>query len=263
MKQIKNLLAIVVMILSLSACSESDSGDDGAGGNGGNGVNANNRTTGASANELLSDQVFEELVIEAVYEGGSRPEAASLNNLVSFLNDRLNKPAGIRIVEREIPAQNNGTYTIDEVIEVEDEFRTQFNSDNSIAVFVLFTDEASANDEGNRVTLGTAYKNTSLVIFQPTIEMFSGGLGQPGRVTTESAVYQHEFGHIMGLVNLGTPLQSQHEDPDNSRHCNVDGCLMAAELEGGNITDMMGLMGSGIPALDAECIADLQANGGK
>lgn len=262
MNKIYKLLALFIIVIGVNACSSEDDSSSNGGTNGDD-PNSNNRNTGASANELLSAATFNNLVIEAAYVDGSRPEQASLDNLVTFLNERLNKPDGITIVERAIPAQSFGTYTIDEVRQVEDEFRTQFNNGDTIAVFVLFTEEASDADEGNRVTLGTAYRNTSLVMFQNTIERLSGGIGQPGRVVTESAVYQHEFAHIMGLVNLGTPLQSQHEDADNAKHCNVDGCLMAAELEGGSIADMMGLMGNGIPQLDAQCIADLQANGGR
>ncbi len=223
----------------------------------------NNRNTGDSANDLLSESTYTNLVIEAVYVDGFRPENASLTNLVSFLNSRLNKSGGISIVERDIPAQPYDTYTIEEVRQVEDEFRTQFTSGNTIAVFVLFAENASATDNGNNVVLGTAYRNTSLVMYQSTIENFSGGLNQPNRVTVETAVYAHEFCHIMGLVNLGTPLQSQHEDPDNDKHCNVANCLMRAQLESGNIFDMMNALGSGVPSIDAQCIADLQANGGR
>jgi hypothetical protein len=74
-------------------------------------------------------------------------------------------------------------------------------------------------------------------------------------------VYNHEFGHLMGLVNLGTPLQSAHEDANSDNHCNVDGCLMFFEINGGNVLDMMNM--TAIPELDPQCIADLQANGGK
>ena len=68
----------------------------------------------------------------------------------------------------------------------------------------------------------------------------------------------HEFGHILGLTNAGTVMQSDHEDANHKRHCNVSSCLMYWEAESGT-----NLFGGNIPQLDAQCIADLQANGGK
>lgn len=260
MYNLGKVFGLLILLTVLGSCSD-DEGSLSSGN--GNSQNLNNRSTGASANELLSETTYTNLIIEAVYVDGFRPEASSLNNLVSFLDSRLNKSGGISIIERDIPAQPYDTYTIEEVRQVEDEFRTQFSSGNTIAVFVLFAENASASDSGNNVVLGTAYRNTSLVMYQSTIENFSGGLNQPNRVTVETAVYAHEFCHIMGLVNLGTPLTSQHEDPDNDKHCNVTNCLMQAQLESGNIFDMMSALGSGVPNLDAQCIADLQANGGK
>ncbi|MBF4986455.1 peptidase, partial [Nonlabens mediterrranea] len=154
-----------------------------------------------------------------------KPEQASLNNLIAFLNNRLHKPGGISIIERDIPAQGLGTYSIAEVRQLEDDVRTQFSAGDTLTIFVLFAEQSNENDSGNSVILGTAYRNTSLVMFQKTIEELSGGLNEPSRVNVETAVYEHEFAHIMGLVNIGTALQTNHEDNSNSAHCDVDGCL--------------------------------------
>lgn len=260
--KIVKVFFFTILLIALGGCSDEEGSGSSNNGTGSN-QNLNDRVTGESANELLSDNQFTNLVIEAVYIDGFRPEPSSLTNLTNFLSERLNKPGGIRLVERNIPAQTFDNYSIEEVRQIEDANRTEFSSGNTIAVFVLFTDQASENDMNNRVVLGTAYRNTSLVMFQSTIENFSGGINQPSRVNVETSVYNHEFAHIMGLVNLGSTPQSDHEDANNARHCNVAGCLMQAQIEGGNIFDMMGLMGSGVPQLDAQCIADLRANGGR
>jgi hypothetical protein len=67
----------------------------------------------------------------------------------------------------------------------------------------------------------------------------------------------------MGLVNIGTALQSSHEDAANNGHCDVNGCLMSAQLDAFNPLDMLSVVGSSVAELDGQCIADLQANGGK
>ena len=266
MKKIIQFLYLFIIGICLTACTSDESDVNyGNGGNGGNGNPdlSNTLATGASANELLSDDRFDEIVIEAVYADGFKPEQSSLNNLRVFLNARLHKPGGISILEREVPAQELGTYSIDEIRDIEDNLRTQSSTGNTLSIFVFFAEESNESDTENRVVLGTAYSNTSLVMFQKTIEEFSGGLNQPSRENVESTVYQHEFSHIMGLVNIGTALQSSHEDAANNGHCDVSGCLMSAQLEAFNPLDMLSVVGSSVAQLDAQCIADLQANGGK
>ncbi|AZQ44930.1 hypothetical protein [Nonlabens ponticola] len=264
----RSLYYIALMfVICIASCSsdESSSTDDMVGvgdDDGGDGSIPNNaRSTGASAAELLTTADFDQLVIEAIYLNGAEPRSASLDNLEDFLEARLNKPDGIQIIERNIQVENEDSYTIDEIAQIEEDNRTQFNTENAIAVSVIFANRPNAANQGNSVVLGTAYRNTSLVMFQETIEEFSGGVGQPSRVVLESTVYNHEFGHIMGLVNLGTPLQSDHEDANNPKHCDVDGCLMFFEVNGGNILDLMGL--SSVPEFDSQCLADLRANGGR
>jgi hypothetical protein len=71
---------------------------------------------------------------------------------------------------------------------------------------------------------------------------------------------EHEYGHLLGLVNLGSPMQVDHKDPA-SNHCNNSSCLMYYETQVGQ---MGGILVSGpVPSLDANCRNDLKANGGK
>ena len=78
----------------------------------------------------------------------------------------------------------------------------------------------------------------------------------------EATVMEHEFGHILGLTNLGATLQSDHEDAANAKHCVVSNSLMyfSSEMQVG-----IGAMAAAgrVPQLDAQCIADLRANGGR
>ncbi len=85
---------------------------------------------------------------------------------------------------------------------------------------------------------------------------------EPSRAVLETTVLNHELGHILGLTNLGAPLQSPHEDSEHPKHCDVQSCLMYFAAETG--AGIMGMViGGSVPQLDPQCIADLQANGGK
>jgi hypothetical protein len=65
---------------------------------------------------------------------------------------------------------------------------------------------------------------------------------------------------LLGLTNLGTPMQTNHEDASHPKHCNNEDCLMYWQADGSGLLGMM--VGGNVPQLDANCLADLQANGG-
>ena len=79
-----------------------------------------------------------------------------------------------------------------------------------------------------------------------------------------AATLQHEFGHLFGLVDNGSPAQSDHLDPEYKAHCNVDGCLMAALVEfGDGMAKYVKTRNKSSHVFDAKCHEDLIANGGK
>ena len=251
---------IFYLFLSLLVLSCSD--DDASNSNILTGRLANQLSAGQSSNDLLSANRFTSMVVEVVYVEGFEPTQAAINHFTSFLEDRTFKPDGITVEKRAIASPGLASYTINDIIAIEDANRTRFNTGNQIAVWAFFADAESASNSGSGVVLGTAYRNTSFVIFEETISSFSDEPLEPSRNVLESVVIEHEFGHILGLTNLGAPLQSNHEDGAHPKHCNVEDCLMYWTAEtGSGIIDMVS--GGNIPTLDAQCIADLQANGGR
>lgn len=218
--------------------------------------NLNNRNVGKSANELLSSSTYQSLDIEIAYMPGFAPNATALNNLQAFLNTLINKPGGVNIIQRQIAASGKSSITLAELRELENTNRTVFTTSNSLGVFVLYTD--CVYSEPN--TLGVAHKNTSMAIFGKTVHDNSGGVNQASLTKLETLVTEHEFGHLLGLVDLGTPMQANHKEPA-SNHCTNSTCLMYYVTQ---INQMGGILMSGpVPLLDADCRNDLKANGGK
>ena len=215
------------------------------------------RPLGASADDFLSDKKYTSLTIEAVYVEDFAPTAEALSELKHFLETYLNKPDGIKIVTRSIAPPGMGTYSISDLKEVEDKQRSLFSSGNDLSVFIFFADdaaEAAADDPEYTETLGTAYKSTSIAIYEKTIRNRKNNISR-----VEHTTLRHEFGHLMGLVDNGSPAQTPHvfkdpNNPDEKGHCNEKGCLMAASLDFLNFQTMN---------LDPKCHQDLVANGGK
>jgi hypothetical protein len=215
------------------------------------------RAVGASANELLSSAKYKSLKIEVQYMTGFAPDASALTHLQGFLSTYLNKPNGITIVTKEISPSSNTTLTIDDVTNIEKQNRSVFSEGDGIAVYILYT---NGNYSDNSV-LGAAYRNTSVVLFGKKIHDNSGGIGQSSRTKLEATVLEHEMGHLLGLVDLGSPMQTPHKDDAHGNHCSNSNCLMYYAAE---TTDILGFLITGnIPSLDDNCVADIRANGGK
>ncbi|MBJ6366933.1 membrane metalloprotease [Snuella sedimenti] len=223
---------------------------------------ANKKATGSASNDILSDDTYKSMVIELVYVDGFAPTQAAQDNFVSFLEARTHKPNGITIEKRAINSPEDDRLTIEEIVAIEDANRTKYNTNDTIAIWAFFTDGESDSNSEDSVVLGTAYRNTSFVIFEESIHDLSNSPFEPNRNLLEATVINHEFGHILGLTNLGATPQSDHEDPDHEKHCNVESCLMYWAVESAaGIANMIG--SNSIPQLDDQCIADLRANGGK
>lgn len=246
MKQ--TFLVVLPLLLFMAGCTKSDEKT---------GSYSNDRAVGASARDLLSNELYTSLMIEIQYMQGFKPDSAAIGHLASFLANRLNKPDGIQVVQQQIPASANDVLSAQDVSNIEKQNRTVYTSGKQLGVYLLFTNTNYTNAN----VLGIAYRNTSMCLFGKTIHNNSGGVGQPGRTKLEATVLEHEVGHILGLVNTGSSMQSPHQDTAHGAHCNNESCLMYYAAE---TTDMLGFLVTGnIPSLDANCINDLKANGGK
>ena len=211
--------------------------------------------------DFLSDKKYEKLVVDVVYEKGYSLNSQTINNLQTFLSNRLHKPKGIIFTQKEISNQGKDIISISDITNLEKQFRTEFSGRSTLAVFIFVSGSDYAENSGNSKVLGVAYGNTSIALFGKTINSYSGGLTQPSKVVLETTVADHEFGHLLGLVDNGTNMVEYHRDDSNGRHCDKKNCLMYYATETSDIVS--NLLGGEIPALENYCIRDLQFNGGK
>lgn len=230
---------------------------------------ANTKSLGTSARDFLSADSFTGLNVEIAYVEGFKPSANTLTNLKNFFTARLNKPDGVQFTETVVPATTVGSLSREEYVKIEKDNRTVFNAGDELAVWIFFADQNSEKDEGNSRILGTAYLNTSCIIFEKTLKEFSSRIGGASLTLLETITTEHEFGHLFGLVNLGTAMVRPHEDqqPDpneddqlkDNKHCNQEDCLMYFQTVG----DALGGRMTTLPTFDEFCLEDLRANGGK
>lgn len=215
------------------------------------------KTVGGSSGDLLGDKTYRSLKVEIQYVKGYKPEPVTVDHLSSFLETYLNKPGGINIVFNEIPAIGQAALSMEEVSAIEKARRTSFVQQDTIAIYVLFTDGVHP---GNKI-LGMAYRNTSVVVYGKAIRKYSSMAGRLTHQELETAVLLHEICHLLGLINKGADSQSKHVDSAFPDHCNNRKCLMYHSVETKSLSSI--LIKGNIPVLDANCIEDLVANGGR
>lgn len=224
-------------------------------------IPGNKEPVGATAYHLLSDLQFRTLLVEVMYMEDHAPTSESISNMESFLNAYLRKPNGIQVELRSIGSVGQESYSAQDIRNIEDANRQLFNSENTLAISFIFLDGEYAGNSGDSKVLGVAYRNTSMAIFQETVLENSGGLTQPSRTKLESTIINHEIGHILGLVNNGTPMNTDHQDDAHGHHCDNSDCLMYHAVETTDIID--NLIGNSVIELDQNCKNDLSSNGGK
>jgi hypothetical protein len=220
-------------------------------------------SVGSKARDFVSAEKYTKLVVEVDWmeEGGKsyQPSALVLQALSTRLNERLSKPGGITVqLGNAIPATRQ-SYGPSELSDAEATHRSARSSGDTAAIWIVFATHSSSDSPSGKV-VGIAYAGSSCAIFAASIEEMSTIF-----VTAESIeriAIVHEVGHLMGLVNGGTPMVVPHEDTDHPRHSTNPNSVMYWQVEGGGVVSL--IQSGGAPDnFDANDIADLKAIGGK
>ncbi len=254
-------------------------------------TSANLLGTGESAHDILSNDTYDKLKIQIAYVTRYKPTDEAMVNFQAYLQQHTFKTA-IEIEYLELASPNKDSLSLQDIANLEKENRTVYNSGSTLGLYIYFADAPSTDDDEVQglVTLGAVYRNTSMVIHEVTVRKLAGQSSSITVANVETATLNHEFGHLCGLVNLGTAMVNTHEDPDAENHCSIAGCLMRSELQFSGFTgkklaakgtsglyascalqgkDVLKLLetktskGAVVPGLDSECVLDLQANGGR
>jgi len=210
---------------------------------------------------------FRALVIELDVGGGLAPSAGVSDTVIGAMGPLLDKPDGIRVeTDTEIPTerlQDEWTFADLQALAAET-FDSRGSSDEAVLHTMWLPGRYVA--EGGGTILGVAWSNRHIAMFPETIEASCSGLLPTvrERVCTEAqaAVWTHEIGHVIGLVNLGIPMVEDHEDPDHPGHTNDEEGVMYWAYERPAAADLLAArLAGGGPSFEfgPASLADVEA----
>lgn len=233
----------------------------GGSGGGGSGSGVVAITPGASARDFVDDAVYTSLVVEVDHVQGQTPSSTALALLEQRLEERCAKPGGVTIIVDDAIPSAGTTYSVAQNRALERQHRDLTSSGTTAAFYVLYLDGRSDQDGAGGDVLGWAHGPSSVGLFRETIQSTANLLVTAPEI--EGAVLVHEAGHLLGLVNTGTPMVASHEDAAHRGHDVDDGCIMHWQIDTSNIITLIQSRGSLPTQFDARCIEDLRAIGGR
>lgn len=200
------------------------------------------RNVGNYALDFLSDDKYISLAIEIDYVSGFAPASESVNMLKQRIGTYLEKPNGVTSTEDSF-ASSKTSYTLDEIVELEKQHRDQYRTGDTLVLHILYVNGVYAENEN---VLGITYRADAIIIFKERIETIK----IPGwckrvlgcdleKADFENSVLVHEFGHILGLVNIGYQSQYDHEDPEYPHHSKYKDSVMYAHVESMKMVDFL------------------------
>ena len=275
-----------LLLLSLAACTAgkagsdsaasadgADGGSDGAHGGGdgahGGGDGADGGTgdpmtdnllsqSGDFATDYLSADTHTSLLIEVDYVTGHQPEGAAMDGLVTSLERTLDKPGGVTWeLSDELPSQGDPVWTVQQTEDIEVANRDRYHdaASGQAVISITYLDGTSDQDpDGGGYVIAYAYHGSSIIMFGQRVDPSGSSLPLAGSV--EETILIHEVGHLLGLVDNGIDMVSDHRDEEHGSHDDNEDCIMYWAINSANISD---LLLSAQPNFDAACQADMQA----
>ncbi len=218
------------------------------------------------------------VVIEIDYQEGAEPRVwdavgkpdpyllfeENLDTLFRLIEDRtVEVPRKLTDMEK-LAAPTADTLSLDELKALVDAHRDTAHTDDTRAFYFIFLAQRLEHEGVVRDDLlGLALSEQGAVaIFRPNIDAVANPQSKKYfHVFMEQSTMVHEFGHVVGFVNNGLPMTSEHHDAEHGAHCTNPDCVMYYASEGVDdlaafVQQLQESSGERTTLFGIECLAD-------
>ncbi|MDX1509875.1 MAG: hypothetical protein R3249_00875 [Nitriliruptorales bacterium] len=205
---------------------------------------------GANGPAMLRDD-RSRIVLEIDIQEGARVD----QDAVAYLASIIERYSGKDVVETggNTFTSSEREWTIAKLNEVVAANRSTFSDAAAVSIHVLYLRGGHHQDGEETNAIGVAWRASQFAMFPDRWAGLGGLVGSDEAI--ERAVLVHEWGHLLGLVNLTYTSQFDHEDSAHPGHSNNEDSVMFWQVE----TDLIGqLLGSIPDDFDEADRADMQ-----
>lgn len=194
------------------------------------------------------------LILEVDSQAGATVDQGAISALVDRMRQIVDKPGGVEFVGGNGFQSDREEWTTADLRSAAAENRNNYSSADTVVVYALFVKGGLFSGGQETNAIGVAYNASEFAIFSDKIDGTGGLLG------SDTAVYRavliHEWGHLLGLVNIGYTSEIDHEDPDNPGHSRNRDSVMYFAIDSTLVTQLF----SGPPPdqFDDADLADLE-----
>lgn len=169
---------------------------------------------GAMNHQYLQGHTFTRIVIEVDHIEGAEPSEDALNALRGTVERYADKPDGVVLERSDTIPQALNSYSLSDIQLLMRQHRDNYSRSNTVVMYILYL---NGGFESLKNTLGLIIDSSSFVIFPNEIGR-SPGTVVFGRSVFEEAVITHEFGHMLGLVEVNYKSEVERQDPVHEHH---------------------------------------------
>jgi hypothetical protein len=222
----------------------------------------------ARVRDTIRSEEFSRLVLEVDVVEGMAPREGVEAHLEELFAEILDKPDGIEAIRDDVlaPRGSDHAWSIEELRELAQESLNLEVDASTTVLHTLWVDGRSDRDGDGGVILGLQF-GRHIVMFKETIDAVCSRAALPLNREqtcrgTERALWIHEIGHAIGLVDNGLPMVEDHKDPERGAHSRHADCIMYWAYTGEALADrvLSSILGD-TPELgfDEYCLADIAA----
>ena len=185
----------------------------------------------------LSSDKYTSMVVEIDYAPGYIPESSSTDLLKQRLQEVCDKPNGIEISLTETNFDHSGSWSANDVRTQGWDAKSEDPRTGSTLYWQAIFPSGEYETDG---VLGVAVDASTVAIFGDSVDDAAGPfISRPSAEEVENSVLVHEFGHLLGLVNLVYTSPVDHEDTEHPGHSNNEDSVMYWAIESSDIGNII------------------------